>query len=217
MYFKKTPAVLQKTFSDVVWKVDTTEKKLFLTFDDGPTPNITDWVLDTLKKYQAKASFFCLAKNVEKNQDLYKRILNGNHAVGNHSYNHPNGWKTDFEEYISNVEQASQIIDSNLFRPPYGKMTPKQYKYLKKKYKIIFWDVIAADFDKHFTKTDCLNFILNNANNGSIILLHDSIKCAKKMQYCLPRVLEHFGKKGFTFDSLSDINKSVRDRSGTWQ
>jgi peptidoglycan/xylan/chitin deacetylase (PgdA/CDA1 family) len=206
----KTPLVAKKLFPNYVWDIPTTEKVVYLTFDDGPTPEITNWTLDVLKKYKAKATFFCIGNNIKKYPEIFHNILNDGHAIGNHTQNHIRGWKTKTKNYLENIVEAEAIIKSqiptvNLFRPPYGQITPKQGKKLVDLgYKIIMWDVISFDWDKDVLKEDCLENVLTKTTEGSIIVFHDSVKASRNMQYALPKVLEHFSEKGYRFDHLND-------------
>ena len=202
-YTIKTPRVIQRLFSNYTWRFSSVPKNLYLTFDDGPTPEVTSFVLQQLKKYNAKATFFCIGKNVESEQTLYETILNDGHAVGNHTFNHLNGLKTKHSDYIENVQQAAAHIRSNLFRPPYGKLKTSQGKALQKEgYKIVMWDVLSGDFDTKITPEKCLKNVLDNATQGSIVVMHDSIKAREKIYYCLPKILAHFSKKGFEFRAI---------------
>jgi peptidoglycan-N-acetylglucosamine deacetylase len=189
------------------WSIATKEKVIYLTFDDGPHTVATSFVLDTLQAHSAKATFFCIGKNVEANQAIYKRILDEGHAVGNHTQNHLNGWKTDNTTYLANVKGATKWIDSALFRPPYGRITSFQAKQIKKvmsseNAKVVMWDVLSADFDEELTGEDCLKNVLLNTKQGSIVVFHDSEKAMKRLQYALPRVLDVFEKKGYRFEKL---------------
>ena len=210
----KTPLVAKKMFPNYVWDISTNEKTLYLTFDDGPTPEITNWTLNILKTYDAKATFFCIGKNIETHPDIFKNILNEGHAIGNHTQNHIKGWKTKSKDYLKNIAEAEEIIQNqiqnsefriqNMFRPPYGQITPKQGKVLiALGYKIVMWDVISFDWDKTVTPEICLNNVISKATNGSIIVFHDSVKASKNMQFALPKVLEHFSNNDFTFRALS--------------
>ncbi|MCB4799862.1 polysaccharide deacetylase family protein [Neotamlana laminarinivorans] len=209
----KTPLVVKKIFSKYIWDIPTTKRVLYLTFDDGPTPEITHWVLKTLKQYQAKATFFCIGNNVEKHPEILKDIITEGHIVGNHTHNHLKGWKTSKKLYLENTLKAQKTISSvfdtfmhtsNLFRPPYGKITNKQgKKLLAIDYKIIMWDVISFDWDKNITPETCLNNVIKKAKSGSIIVFHDSVKAQKNMTYALPKVLEHFYNLGFTFEAIN--------------
>lgn len=211
----KTPVVAKKMFPNYVWDIPSEEKTLYLTFDDGPTPEITNWVLDTLDKFNAKATFFCIGNNVKKYPDVFQQVISAGHSIGNHTQNHAKGWKTKTKDYLKNVEDCNkQFLNtklvnhksqtSNLFRPPYGKITPKQgKKLLDLDYKIVMWDVLSFDWDKNTSKEDCLNNILSKAKSGSIIVFHDSVKASKNMQYALPKVLDYFGNKGYSFRAIT--------------
>lgn len=203
VYFVKTPVLLKKIFPNQVWSIPAQEKKLYLTFDDGPTPGITEWVLDELAKYKAKASFFLVGKNIEQYPEIVQRIKTEGHAAGNHTYNHVNGWQTATSSYIKNSLKCSELLDTNLFRPPYGRITQMQTRIMNNRYKIIMWDVLSGDFDHSVSKDKVLNNVLKNTESGSIIVFHDSVKAQPRMQYALPRVLEHYSEQGFRFEKLS--------------
>ena len=199
----KTPFVVKELFPNFIWKINTTKKELYLTFDDGPTPEITNWVLKVLSDFNAKATFFCVGKNVEKHPDIFQHIIDQDHTIGNHTHNHIKGWNTKTEDYLTNIEKASGIIPSKLFRPPYGQIKPKQGKKLiSMDYKVVMWNVLPFDWDNKVSEKTCLNNVISNTKNGSIIVFHDSIKASRNMQYCLPKVLEHFSEKGFVFKSI---------------
>jgi len=206
-YFIKTPWIVKKFFSSYIWNLTTNRNEVFLTFDDGPHPTITPWVLDQLKHYNAKATFFCIGNNVEKHPDVYRKILDEGHATGNHSYHHLNGWKTDDKNYIDDVSKAAQIIKSNLFRPPYGRIKNSQAKKIAgalqtNNQQIIMWDVLSADFDSSFSAGQCLNNVIENVSAGSIIVFHDSEKAFHNLKYALPKTLEHLNKEGFVFKKI---------------
>jgi len=216
--FVKTPKVASLLFSEALWKINTSEKKIYLTFDDGPITEVTTWVLAELEKYQAHATFFCIGKNVAANPEIFQQILAKGHSIGNHTYDHLNGWQTDNESYLENIGKCdleltvdsskltnSQLPtpNSQLFRPPYGKLTLSQYNVIKKRYKLVMWDVLSFDFDLKISKEEVLKNVLENAENGSIVLFHDSLRAKEKVQYALPKVLEYFSEKGFTFERLS--------------
>ncbi len=212
-YLVKTPKIIQQLFSKYQWKVTTDKKEIYLTFDDGPIPEITPWVLEQLQKYQAKATFFCVGDNVSKYPEVFNSVVQEGHAIGNHTFNHLNGWKTATNSYVENVEkcavtikkQQTKPIETNslLFRPPHGKIKPSQAKkLLQKGYKIILWDVLSGDFDPGLSKETCLNRVLKNTQKGSIIVFHDSEKAFKNLEYVLPKTLEHFSKKGYVFKNL---------------
>jgi peptidoglycan/xylan/chitin deacetylase (PgdA/CDA1 family) len=203
-YLVKTPAWLRAFGKGRTWKMDTTEKILYLTFDDGPHPTATPFVLDQLKLFNAKASFFCLGKNVKQYPETYTRILDEGHQVGNHTHDHLNGWKTDDKIYLENIRLAQQYIDSHLFRPPYGRITRFQSKVVREQLKmqVIMWNVLSGDFDVALTPQRCLDHVTLNAREGSIIVFHDSEKAWPRLEFALPKVLEHFTKEGYRFNSL---------------
>lgn len=204
LYSIKTPSIIKRIFSKYTWCFSSTKKEIFLTFDDGPTPEVTEFVLEQLKHYNAKATFFCVGKNVKCHHNIYEEILKEGHAVGNHTFNHLNGYKTKNQEYIENVKQASAHIHSNLFRPPYGKLKSSQGKILLQEgYQIIMWDVLSGDFDTSISPQKCLQNVINSTNSGSIIVMHDSNKAKERIYYALPKILEHFSKKGYKFKAIA--------------
>ncbi|MBR9757355.1 MAG: polysaccharide deacetylase family protein [Algicola sp.] len=199
----KLPNIVKHVFPNYTWSKQVTTKTIYLTFDDGPTPEVTPWVLDQLKQHHAKATFFCIGNNVAKHPETYQQLIDQGHAVGNHTFNHLKGWKTSPEAYIDNVLKAATVIQSKLFRPPYGQLTRKQGKMLMALgYHIIMWDVLSIDWDKHLPKEQCLKNILKHTKPGSIVVFHDSIKAQKNMQYALPRTLAYFSEKGYQFKAL---------------
>ncbi|MFC2104088.1 polysaccharide deacetylase family protein [Bacteroidota bacterium] len=198
----KKERVAAKIFRDITWHFTGKDNELFLTFDDGPNPEVTPWVISILKEYNAKATFFCLGKNVETYPELYQQILDEGHSVGNHGYLHLEGWKTSNETYIQNVQKSAQLIDSNLFRPPYGKIRPKQLTYLKHDFKIVMWDVLSQDYEIKENNEKCLQNIIDYAESGSIIVFHDTQKAEKCLKYVLPKVLKHYSEKGFIFNPI---------------
>ena len=204
-YLIKTPGILKKLYPECVWEVQTIEKIAYLTFDDGPHPDVTPFVLEQLKEHSAKATFFCIGKNVQENFDQYKEIVSAGHAVGNHTFNHLNGWKTPDRNYIEDVRKAADIIDSTLFRPPYGRITRFQIKALQGeqlKLKTIMWDVLSGDFDEKVSSDNCYLNVVKNVRPGSIIVFHDSLKAFPRLQFALPRVLDFFAEKGFRFEAI---------------
>ena len=204
-YLIKTPSFIKFIFNNWIWHFSAKKKVIYLTFDDGPTPEITDWVLNELKKHEAKATFFCIGKNIEKYPKLFRKIIKEKHAVGNHTNNHLNGWKTTTEAYLKNTEDSEKYFaeNSKLFRPPYGKLKLSQSKQIRKKgYKIVMWDVLSADFDVKISKEKCLENVVRNIQNGSIVAFHDSIKAAEKLKFVLPQILEYYTDKGFTFKRI---------------
>lgn len=210
-----TPKIIKKTFPNLVWEFPNSNKTIYLTFDDGPTPEITEWTLDTLDQYNAKATFFCIGKNVEEHPEIFSKIITGGHAIGNHTHNHLKGWKTKTKDYVNNVEKAQEKINNqiknrqpkivNLFRPPYGQIKPKQIKKLSKLgYKIIMWNVLSMDYDTNIKKEKCLKNVIDNTTSGAIVVFHDSIKASHNMQYALPKVLDYFSKKDFDFKRIPE-------------
>ena len=205
-YLVKTPWVVKKViYPEYIWSIPTDEKKIYLSFDDGPHPVATRFVLDTLKQFNARASFFCIGKNVAAHPELYHRIITEGHTVGNHTYDHLNGWKSDNETYISNIAKASTHIISTLFRPPYGKITRPQARQLKKQFnlRIVMWSVLSGDFDIGLTPQVCLQNVLKATRPGSIVVFHDSEKAFDKITYALPVVLEHYLKQGYLFEKIN--------------
>ncbi|QVY64186.1 polysaccharide deacetylase family protein [Polaribacter sp. Q13] len=210
-YFPRTPRYIMRFFSKYTWRFLSDKKEIFLTFDDGPTPEITDFILAELKKYNAKATFFCIGKNVQNHPEIFLKIITDGHTVGNHTQNHLKGWNTDTDSYIDNVLACEKTIQQfnnstitqKLFRPPYGKIKKSQAaELIKKSYKIIMWSVLSADFDTTISNEKCLENVLKNTKSGSIIVFHDSVKAAERMKYALPKVLKYFSDKGFVFKAI---------------
>ncbi|MBK8517705.1 MAG: polysaccharide deacetylase family protein [Saprospiraceae bacterium] len=205
MYLVKTPPLIKTIFSDYIWNIETDEKEVFLTFDDGPIPEVTTWILDLLKKFSFKATFFCVGENVKKYPEILRRIISEGHSIGNHTYNHINGWLTDRETYLENVAKCDQYVDTPLFRPPYGKMRPGQALSLKSDKAIIMWDVLSGDFDKNISSEMCLENVINNYEKGSIIVFHDSIKAEQKLRYVLPEFFKHLSDNGYKSSDLKSL------------
>jgi len=198
MYFNQS-MILKTLFPGLIRNIPNNENKVFLTFDDGPDPEMTPWVLDVLNLYKAKATFFCLGKNVERHPDIFQRIKDEGHAVGNHSYSHLNGWRTKNKEYFKDIECADKLIQSNLFRPPYGRIKPSQIRVLKEKYKIVMWDNMIEDYNnKELSKSD-LHKLLLKSQSGSILVLHDKTQSKGNLIFALPRILKNLHKKKFKF------------------
>lgn len=227
------PRFVQRLYPERVWAFQRSKNSVYLTFDDGPIPEVTPWVLDELKKHNAKATFFCIGENIQKHPEIFRRIIDEGHSVGNHTFNHLKGTKTETSEYIENVEKAErQMMDAgswvtdegsrgidnskidnqqskivnrkSLFRPPYGKITSKQAKLLQQKgFKIVMWDIISYDFDANISEEKCLQNVLKNIKPGSIVVFHDSLKAEKNLRYVLPKVLEFIGEKKMLFNPIS--------------
>ena len=206
MHFVTTPKILRLFYPSFLWEMPKGEKKIYLTFDDGPHPTITPQVLEILKKFNAKATFFCIGNNVNKYKETFELIEKEGHAVGNHTFNHEKGWKTKTLDYINSVKEASTLIQSPLFRPPHGRIKSSQIKVLKKEFRIVAWTVISYDWDKSLSPEDCFNNVIKNADDGSIIVFHDSEKAVNNMIPALTKVLEYYTERGFTFDKLGVMN-----------
>jgi len=202
MYIPKTPILAKKIFPKLTWDNINEDKAVYLTFDDGPTPAITTWVLDELKKYNAKATFFCLGKNVKLYPELYQRIKNEEHSIGNHTNNHLNAWKTNKTEYLKNIEKCANVFQSNLFRPPYGKLKLGLRRKILKNYKIIMWDIMTYDFDKTVSPQQCIENVCNHVKPGSIIVMHDSVKAEKNLKGSLPSILKYFSDNNIKMKAL---------------
>lgn len=204
LYWTKTPQIIKRLFSNQVWDIPNTENKIYLTFDDGPTPEITEWVLSVLKENNIKATFFCIGNNIEKHPEIFHKVISEGHCVGNHTFDHKNGWKTTTVDYIENIELCEkQILKSKIFRPPYGKIKSSQSKKLRKQgYKIIMWDILSADFDQTISKEKCLENATQKVTSGSIIVFHDSVKAFANLEYTLPKTIQILKEKGFVFDVI---------------
>jgi peptidoglycan/xylan/chitin deacetylase (PgdA/CDA1 family) len=207
-YFIKTPWIVKKCFPRYTWSLPPTDNEVYLTFDDGPHPTITPWVLEQLAPYDAKATFFCIGDNVEKYPDTYRRLIAEGHSVGNHTQNHLNGWKVPQATYVDNIRRATTHIRSSLFRPPYGRIrsacVPEINSLLGGRAQIIMWDVLSADFDPAFTPEQCLKNVLANTVAGSIIVFHDSERAYPNLEYILPRVLKDLSSKGYRFKRIEE-------------
>ncbi len=204
MYLVKTPTFIQNLFPNFTWRIPNAEKIIYLTFDDGPIPEVTPWVLEQLRAYDAKGTFFCVGENVQKYPDVFKQVLAEGHTVGNHTYNHLAGWQTDNIPYFHNVRHCARQVNSDLFRPPYGRLKPKQAQFLQRHYRIVMWDVLSGDFDASITNEQCLQNVVKNTQAGSIIVFHDSLKAEEKLRFVLPKVLKHFAAKGYRFEQLQN-------------
>ncbi|MFT3932903.1 MAG: polysaccharide deacetylase family protein [Chitinophagaceae bacterium] len=205
LYLVKTPWWIRKwIYPNRLWKMPGGQKKIYLSFDDGPHPIATPFVLEELKKYNAKASFFCIGKNVASHPEIYKRILTEGHAVGNHTQDHLNGGKTGDQPYFENIAKASRYIDSKLFRPPYGRLSSFQAKHAREKFDftIVMWSVLSADFDTSITPQKCWENVKKSVTDGSIIVFHDSEKALDRMKFALTELLPYFSSKGFVFEKL---------------
>lgn len=199
MHFVRPIFFLKYLYSKAIWRKSKQENNIYLTFDDGPIPEITPWILDILKEKGVKATFFCVGDNIRKNPAIYQRLLDEGHAVGNHTYNHKKGWETPLEEYLENVASCQELTKTKLFRPPYGRITQKQLNVLAKDYQIIMWDVLTGDYDKRISPERCLYNATTYVRKGSIIVFHDNIKAIENVRYALPKTIDHLLEKGFKF------------------
>lgn len=202
-YWVKTNRLIKKVFPNYVWDIPTDSKKVFLTFDDGPTPQITQWVLSQLQKHNAKATFFCIGNNIENHPEIFERVLAEGHAIGNHTFNHLNGWRQQNVKYLENINACAESINrrtvpTRLFRPPYGKVKRSQAKTLKKLgYEIVMWDILSADFDHAITPQQCLDNVIKNIQSGSVVIFHDSVKGFRNLEYVLPKTLKFLKENGY--------------------
>lgn len=202
MHFVQPPFFLKWFYTNVTWNKSRAQKSIYLTFDDGPIPEITPWILDVLAQYNAKATFFCVGENIVKHPDIFQRILDEGHQVGNHTFNHLKGWDYSDEEYLENVYKCQELTKTNLFRPPYVRAKKSQLKVLEKEFELIYWDVLSGDYDVNMSPQKCFNNIVNYTKNGSIIVLHDNIKAIPRVQFVLPKLLDNYMQKGYTFAIL---------------
>ncbi len=206
MRYYKFPKWLKRFYPGAIWEFflpETSQKIIYLTFDDGPNPHTTDWILNLLNQYRAKATFFCIGNNVEQHPDLFKKLTAGEHQIGNHTYHHLNGMHTNTQTYINDIEKAQTLIKSNLFRPPYGKLTPKQHKILSEKgFKTVFWSHISYDFDPTLSSSKRMEKTLKGVKNNSIVVFHDSTKAFLQLEKELPLLLEKWTQEGYVFKAL---------------
>ena len=203
MYLVKTPKVIQNLFPNFHWRVPTDEPVLYLTFDDGPIPGVTPWVLEQLETYNAQATFFCVGENARKHPELLQQVLDAGHSVGNHTMKHLDGWATENLPYFHDIRHASKQVNSSLFRPPFGRIKPRQAQFLQRHYDIVMWDVLSGDFDPHLKPEECVKNVTSNAKNGSIVVFHDSLKAQEKLEFALPKVLSYFAERGYRFAKLT--------------
>lgn len=202
MFLAKNPSFLRLLMPHYMWKGPDHNRKIYLTFDDGPVPDVTPDVLELLRKYNAKATFFCVGDNVRKYPDILEQVTAGGHSVGNHTFHHLNGWKTPDREYLGDVELCRAVLPSGLFRPPYGRVRRSQAAVLRRSYKIVMWDVLSGDYSPDISPQQCLSNITDNAGPGSIIVMHDSLKARRNLLFALPRVLEYYTSAGFSFETI---------------
>ncbi len=200
----KIPYLVKKYYPNLIWEIPTEKKEVFITFDDGPIPEVTPWVLEILKKYNVKATFFCIGENVEKHPEIFQQIINDGHAVGNHTYNHIKGWQYNDEEYLENTLKAARLIESKLFRPPYGRIKKSQIKLLQENnFEIVMWSSLSGDYNKNRSAKQCFKNIKNTLKPGGIIVFHDSLKAEKNMKVTLIETLEYLKKENYTTSLIS--------------
>ena len=205
MYLIKTPLFIQNLFPNFTWKMNSDQPVIHLTFDDGPIPKITPWVLDQLAQYDAKATFFCVGSNIEKHPEVFQQVIDGGHTIGSHTNTHMNGWNSDNIPYFHNVRRGASMAKSELFRPPYGKLKPSQIQFIQRHYQVVMWDVLSGDFDPNIDKEQCYRNVINYTEPGSIIVMHDSIKAQEKLEFVLPKILEYFTGLGYRFENLDSL------------
>jgi peptidoglycan-N-acetylglucosamine deacetylase len=202
MLIEQLPTFFRGVYRRVTWRKDPGQKNIYLTFDDGPIPEVTPWVLDILDQFNIKATFFCVGENVFKYPEVYQEILKRGHRTGNHTYNHLRGFFTQTKRYLENAKKAAEIIDSDLFRPPHGELRRKQYLALRKHYKIVQWDVITRDYNPDITGDQVFDIVKKYARNGSIVVFHDSLKSEKHIRYVLPKAIAFLLQEGYSFEKL---------------
>lgn len=216
MYLVKSPFLLKWYYPSLTWNKTRKEKVIYLTFDDGPIPDVTPFVLKTLKDFNAKATFFCIGDNIRKHPDIFEQLKEEGHQVGNHTFNHLKGWKTEDKTYLENFKMCQELTQTNLFRPPYGRIKKSQIKLIQlaisnsqfpvqtanAKLQIVMWDVITGDFDLNLSPEECYRNAIRHTTNGSIVVFHDSLKAFDRLEYALPRFLQYFTDKGFSFLTL---------------
>jgi peptidoglycan/xylan/chitin deacetylase (PgdA/CDA1 family) len=205
MYLVKSPFFLRWYYPSLTWNKTRSEKAIYLTFDDGPIPDVTEFVLKTLNDYQAKATFFCIGDNISKYPEVFNQLIAAGHRIGNHTHNHLKGWKTADDDYLRNFEKCQLLTGTPLFRPPYGRIRKSQIKSIKSRYPatdIIMWDVLSGDFDTSLAAEDCYKQAIKHTGNGSIVVFHDSIKAFERLKYTLPKFLNFFQELGYTFKTL---------------
>ncbi|HEU4719361.1 MAG TPA: polysaccharide deacetylase family protein [Bacteroidia bacterium] len=198
----RPPFLLRQLYPGAAWRMNASEKKIFLTFDDGPVPGVTPAALSVLKEQDVRATFFCVGENVQRHPEIFSSILEQGHRVGNHTFHHADGWKHTSRSYLREVRQCAEVVKSDLFRPPYGRMRRSQFEAIRRKYKVIMWDVLTCDFDLSLSCEDVLSIAAGHSRPGSVIVFHDSLKAKERMLYVLPKYIAEMKTRGFAFDVL---------------
>lgn len=207
-YLHRTPRIIKWYYANLYWQTPPSEKVIYLTFDDGPTPEVTEYVLEELLNWKAKATFFCLGMNITKNESILLKLKEHGHSIGNHTFSHLSGWESKVNTYLADIKKCAVELNktlsnnSNLFRPPYGRINKSQISEINKKYKIVLWNYLTGDFDSHLSNTKCFERAKKNIKNGDVVVLHDNLKSFETIQYVLPRLLAHFSNLGYRFEAL---------------
>ena len=203
MFIEQIPNIVRAFYPTVLWRKDKNKKVIYLTFDDGPTEELTHWILKTLDEFGVKATFFCIGNNAEKYPEIVDEIRQNGHSVGIHGYEHRRGLYKEGDAYFSDIEKSKNIIKSNLFRPPHGNITPSQAKKLKNLgYNVVLWDVITRDYNPSLSEEKVLDIAKKYTRNGSIVVFHDSRKAFKNMKYAFPKAVKYWLDNGYTFETL---------------
>lgn len=202
MIIEQMPRIVRRLYWTVLWRMSSSEKTIYLTFDDGPTPEVTPWLLEQLDKMEVKATFFCIGRNVEQHPELFEEMKRRGHTVGIHGYDHKRGLFADNKSFFLDIRKAARLIGSKLFRPPHGHIRPSQAVYLSKKYKVVLWDVITRDYDRDLMPEQVYDIAIKYGRNGSIVVFHDSVKAKKNMMYAFPRAVLYWKKQGYNFKAL---------------
>lgn len=205
MLIAKIPSIITRSLKNMSWNLNGETKSVYLTFDDGPTPKVSEWVLNKLDEYNAKGTFFCLGRNVDAYPEIYNEIVKRGHSVGNHTYSHMKGYSASTQRYMDDIELADELIDSKLFRPPYGRILPRQVKAVLPHYKIIMWEVLSVDYNRKISGERVVKNVINNVKPGSIVVFHDSDKARKNLYYALPVVMEYLKKEGYEMKAIDEL------------
>ncbi len=206
MYLAKTPSIVKPLAGDLVWDIPTSQREVFLTFDDGPVPEVTPQVLDILDEYGAKGTFFCVGENVERHPEIFLDLLDRGHSVGNHTWSHENGWRTSQMSYLKSVLRCEELVNSKLFRPPYGRIRRQQAEALRNRFHLIMWDVLAGDWDENRSVEQCVDTLIEYTRPGSVVVFHDSIKARDRVLQALPEYLRYLEVEGYTCSLLTEEN-----------